>query len=56
MAIAFTADEFKAEFAKVKLEIERMKLTKMRSEVEQANRTWWARFFDWMTKKDMTGE
>ncbi len=56
MAIAFTADEFKAEFAKVKLEIERMKMTKMRAEVEQANRPWWVRFTDWMTQKDTTGE
>ncbi len=56
MAIAFTADEFKAEFAKVKLEIERMKMTKMRAEVEQSNRAWWVRFIDWMTKKDTTGE
>ncbi|HEY9732680.1 MAG TPA: hypothetical protein V6C89_12250 [Drouetiella sp.] len=51
-AIAFTAEEFKAEFAKVKLEIERMKLTKMRSEVDNASRPWWAKFFAWMKKKD----
>ncbi len=56
MAIAFTADEFKAEFAKVKLEIERMKLTKMRGEVDQASRPWWVRFTDWMKKKDTAGE
>lgn len=56
MAIAFTADEFKAEFAKVKLEIERMKLTKMRGEVDHASRPWWVRFTDWMKKKDTAGE
>lgn len=56
MAIAFTAEEFKAEFAKVKLEIERMKLTKMRGEVDQASRPWWVRFTDWMKKKDTAGE
>ena len=56
MAVAFTADEFKAEFAKVKLEIERMKLTKMRGEIDQASRPWWVRFTDWMKKKDTAGE
>lgn len=56
MAIAFTADEFKAEFAKVKLEIERMKLTKMRAEVDQASRPWWVRFTNWMKKKETAGE
>ncbi|CAN5717820.1 hypothetical protein BH10CYA1_BH10CYA1_57680 [soil metagenome] len=56
MAIAFTADEFKADFAKVKLEIERMKLTKMRGEVDLASRPWWVRFTDWMKKKDTAGE
>jgi hypothetical protein len=56
MAIAFTADEFKAEFAKVKLEIERMKLTKLRTEVDQKNRPWWIRFTNWMKKKETAGE
>jgi hypothetical protein len=56
MAIAFTADEFKAEFAKVKLEIERMKLTKLRTEVDAKNRPWWIRFTNWMKKKETAGE
>ncbi len=53
MAIAFTSDEFKAEFAKVKLEIERIKLAKMRAE---SNRPWWARLTDWITKKESAPE
>lgn len=55
-SIAFTAEEFKAEFAKVKLEIERMKLTKMRAEVDNASRPWWSRFFAWMKKKDIAND
>lgn len=56
LSVAFTAEEFKAEFAKVKLEIERMKLTKMRSEVDNASRPWWSKFFAWMKKKDTLTE
>jgi hypothetical protein len=33
-----------------------MKLTKMRTEVDQASRPWWVRFTDWMKKKDTAGE
>ncbi|HEY9678062.1 MAG TPA: hypothetical protein V6C76_08625 [Drouetiella sp.] len=55
-AVAITSEEFKAEFAKVKLEIERMKLTKMRGEGEGKARPWWARFTDWLKKKDTVGE
>ncbi|MFN8551845.1 MAG: hypothetical protein U0103_10180 [Candidatus Obscuribacterales bacterium] len=54
--MAFTAEEFKAEFAKVKLEIERMKLTKMRSEVDNASRPWWSRFFSWVKRKDIAND
>lgn len=56
LSVAFTAEEFKAEFAKVKLEIERMKLTKMRSEVDNASRPWWSKLFAWMKKKDTLSE
>lgn len=52
MQIAFTAEEFKAEFAKVKLEVERIKLARLRGEVETARHPWWKRFTDWMTQSE----
>ena len=56
MAVASTADEFKAEFAKVKLEIERMKLAKIRGDHDQKSRPWWIRFTDWLKKKDTVSQ
>lgn len=52
LAVAVNQDDVKTELKSVKLEIERMKLAKIRTEIETRNQHWWGRFSSWMLQHD----
>jgi len=52
--VAMHTDEFKTELKSVRLEIERIKLAKVRTEMDTKSRSWWSRFGEWMLQHDST--
>jgi len=56
LQVAMHTDDFKTELKSVKLEIERIKLAKVRTEMDSKTRPWWSRFSEWMLAHDSSIE
>lgn len=50
IAVAMNTDDFRRELTKVKFELERVRLTKVRQDLQRTRRSWWAGMRGWLFK------